>query len=418
MSLIIPVVVFVAVVGLGVFFWFWYAVPRKQVPLHLDADQIKQLEVQDRLRQTSYQVLAGVVLFATFIAGVVQFGITSHQWTKDHNLRLRHELSQQFSEAVKSLIDSKNVPYAKQATQRISALADENPKLFGQQALDVLESVVVARTKKSRLIGLPRCTSREDPPPDAQVAIRQLGQPNLAPFRAASNGRACSEKRPLELSHAKLDSFDLSLLDLSCSSMSQASLRRVSLRGANLFGADLRGAQLADYDITNSPANTGELDGKPFTNQSIGFDPADPPTGQNARLRDAESKLPRLPVWETYRCFITDMRHADLRGANFEGASLGGVDFRNADLTGANLCGTNVSRANFIGAKGLDSAMFRDACVGKPDSDKQTISRAQPFGLESYFPGELLPIQKCPEHHTCLPRNAEFSNALINRPRR
>ncbi|MFB6450585.1 pentapeptide repeat-containing protein [Bradyrhizobium tunisiense] len=28
------------------------------------------------------------------------------------------------------------------------------------------------------------------------------------------------------------------------------------------------------------------------------------------------------------RCFITDLRHADLRGVNFEDASLGGADFR------------------------------------------------------------------------------------------
>ena len=427
--LIVPLI-FIATFLLGAFLWFWWAAPRAQVPLHFDADQIKQLEVQDRLRQTSYQVLTGLGLVATFIAGAVQLWLTSNQWNADYRLRLDHEQSQQFAEATRSLVEAGDKPYAQIAAQRIANLVSESPTLR-QQAVTVLESVVIDHTKGNRMRVSGTCDAgdptrerpiverREEPPPAAQAAIQQLGGAALARLRLSSTGRSCAGGKPLNLANLGLDNFDLSWLDLSCSVMTQAQLRRVSLRHANLFGADLGGASLADWDIPGSPATskwwTKDRVTSRFTAESIGFDETDPaPESKEAK----DSSLPKLDVWQTYRCFITDLRYADLRGVNFENAALGGADFRRADLTGANLCGATVSRANFTGAKGLTTAMLRQACVGRPEDDDDTIVASQPLGLERYFSDDFKRIARCGARRSDCQPNSQMSNALINRPRR
>jgi uncharacterized protein YjbI with pentapeptide repeats len=429
--LIVPVV-FLTIFALGAFFWFWWAAPRAQVPLHFDEDQLKQLEVQDRLRQTSYQILTGLGIGSTFIAGAVQLWISSNQWNADYRLRLLHEQNQQFAEATKSLVEAGDKPYAQQSAQRISALASENPEAFGQQAITILESVITHGASKSIMGVSHTCTIqtgepdqlepinelREDPPPAAQAAVQQLGSSPLAMFRHSFTGRSCTDgagSRRLNFANLSFDNFDFSWLDLSCSSMSQAKLRRVSFRNANLFGADLRGARLADYDIPNSPAAKGILLGKSFSRDSIGFDLSDPKV---IGSKPADASIPRIPDWQTYRCFITDLRYADLRGVNFQDASLGGADFRGADLTGANLCGATVSRANFLGAKGLTTAMLKGACVGRPENDDDVIKGSQPIGLEAYFSNDFQGINKCEVKRECQPMDAQMSSAYINRPRR
>ena len=431
MSLLIVPLVFIAIFALGAFFWFWWAAPRAQVPLHLDADQLKQLEVQDRLRQTSYQVLTGLGLVATFIAGAVQLWITSNQWNADYRLRLQHEQNQQFAEATRNLVEAGDKPYAQIAAQRITSLVSESPDALGQQAITVLESVVADRTKDNRMRESRTCTIdtgdpgqkwpfhelREEPQPAAQAAIQQLGGARLAALRHSFTGRSCDDAgRRLNFANRGFDNFDFSWLDLSCSIMPQAKLRRVSFRHANLFGADLRGARLADYDVPGSPASTGLLLDRPFTTASIGFDGADPGPKKKAKVGDEPP--PKLDVWQTYRCFITDLRDADLRGVDFENAALGGADFRGADLTGANLCGATVSRANFTGAKGITSAMLNDVCVGRPEDSDHIIDASQPLGLKQYFSEDLKRIKKCEARHDCAPRDAQMSDALINRPRR
>lgn len=431
MSFLIVPLVFIAIFAGGAFFWFWWAAPQAQVPLHLDADQLKQLELQDRLRQTSYQILTGLGLVSSFIAAAVQLWITSNQWSADYALRLLHEQNQQFAEATKNLVGAGDKPYAQLAAQRVTTLASENPEAFGRQTITILESVVVGGTKTNRLAESHTCTIdtgkpdqvwpvsevREEPPPAAQAAVQQLGSRPLAMLRHSFTGRSCingADRKRLNFANLLLDNFDFSGLDLSCSLMSQANLRRVSFRYANLFGADLRGARLADYDIPNSPASTGMLLGTLYGSESVGFD--DPDDLTKATVGD--QSIRRLPVWQTYRCFITDLRDADLRGVDFENAALGGADFRGADLTGANLCGATVSRANFSGTKGLTADMLKDVCVGRPEDNDSTIKASQPLGLHGYFSNEFKSIKRCSVRSACSPMNAQYSHALIDRPRR
>ena len=68
---ILPFIVVLAVLlSLAVFFWIWWVAPKDQVPPHLTELELRRLEVQDRLRQTNYQILTALGLGATFIATV------------------------------------------------------------------------------------------------------------------------------------------------------------------------------------------------------------------------------------------------------------------------------------------------------------------------------------------------------------
>jgi uncharacterized protein YjbI with pentapeptide repeats len=432
MSVYLILFVFVGILALGGFFWFWWAAPQWQVPSHLKSDEIKQRELQDRLRQTSYQVLTGVGLIVTFVATLVQFSITSRQWSSDYDLRLRHEQAQQFAEAAKDLVGADRAAFAEQAAQRLSSFAIKNPADFNRQAHGILASVVREGTKGNDLHDSQECRvnssdpdgsisikepenyDREEAPPAAQAAIIHLGSAKFATLRHSYTSGACVDPQDdgaviLNFGHHRFDNFDLSGLDLSCARMDQARLRRASLISARLFGADLRGARLADWDILNSPAATGWLDGQRFTTADIGFD--QPTNGGNRGKKPA-----RLESWRTYRCFITDLRNSDLRGADLEGAALGGADLTGADLTGGNLCGANISRANFTGAKGLTTGMMKKTCVGWSSDTESALAAMQPIGLERIFTNDFKRIEACPKN--CEPMDRAAAYALINRPRR
>lgn len=417
-ALLIPIVFFL-VFGLGVFFWFWWAAPRSQVPLHLNPDEIKQLELQDRLRQTNYQILTALGLVATFVTTIVQLSITSRQWTSDYDLRFRHEQAQQFTEAAKDLSQNSSSTFAEQAAYRIFSITVRNPEDFSREAHHFLTSVIREQTKDNKLKGSTECfadsappgqpraeyptiyTEREEPPPAAQAAISRLGSREFARLRRAS-ADACidsNENIRLHFDHFKLDNFDLSWGDLSCATLTQTTFRRAVLRGAKLLGADMRGARLADYDIPGSPAQTGWLNGHPYTMQQMG----------------------QIQEWQHYRCFRTDLGDADLRAVDFEGAALGGANLAGADLTGANLCNADISRANFTGAKGLTLAMLRDSCVGPsvevPEGQDPGIDQgAQPLGLREIFPRGFEGIRRCPTTKRCAPMNHDAATAATLRP--
>lgn len=140
----------------------------------------------------------------------------------------------------------------------------------------------------------------------------------------------------------------------------------------------------ADWEIENSSARTGFLDRTRFTADRIGF--SDIGNRAADSTHSSGEALPRLPEWQTYHCFVADLRYADLRAADFENGSLAGADLAYADLSGANLCGVDASRARFTGAKGLTSQMLEQVCAG-PD--------AQPIGLEKALPKGTASVRLC-----------------------
>ena len=104
MSSVFVLLVFVAVIIVfAAFFWFWRRSPIDQVPPHLDDKQLRRLEVQDRLRQTNYQVLTAIGLGATFLITLFQFAVSTQHWSAEFDSRLRQERLTQFVEAVKQI---------------------------------------------------------------------------------------------------------------------------------------------------------------------------------------------------------------------------------------------------------------------------------------------------------------------------
>jgi uncharacterized protein YjbI with pentapeptide repeats len=391
----IPIVlaIFVVLLALGLFLWLWWVGPQAQVPPHLTDAELRRLEVQDRLRQTNYQILTAIALGATFIATIVQLSLTSRQWNTDYELRLKHEQGQAFGEAVNDLAKSGTEGMESlggAAAYRLFNLAVQNPEDYYSLSSKALVSLVGKATEKNYLTSSQECflrvdnpftsdkspdwyklpTDRQEPPLVAEEAISVLGDPQFAKIRSIYKNGTCqpsgllsADPGPLRLDHFRLDNFDLGARDYSCSSLTQTKLRRVNLRGSTLAGADLGGAQLGDDDVPDSPANTGFLNGKKFTTD-VAYSIAD---------------------WQRYRCFITDLRNADLRGATLENAGLEGVDFAGADLTGAILSGADISRANFADVRGLTSAMLAKACAGQPPrsgEDPYNDEDAQPRGIQ------------------------------------
>jgi uncharacterized protein YjbI with pentapeptide repeats len=199
---------------------------------------------------------------------------------------------------------------------------------------------------------------RQDGPAGAQAALSVLGDPNFARFGQVYSGGACQpsgflsiQADVVRLDHFKLDNFDLGNRDFSCASMTQTKLRRVNLRGAKLAGADLSGARLADFDISGTPAATGFFRGTPFSTKAYS----------------------EIPKWQRYRCFITDLRNADMRDTVLVDAGLGGVDFEDADMTRADLTGADISRANFKNVRGLTYKMISKACAGDDNNQPRHL---------------------------------------------
>jgi hypothetical protein len=67
------------------------------------------------------------------------------------------------------------------------------------------------------------------------------------------------------------------------------------------------------------------------------------------------------------------------------GGSVAGASFENADLYCADFFYTNISRANFTGAKHLNSIVLKDACFNKGED---------PVGLSPSQTDELLKDRK------------------------
>jgi uncharacterized protein YjbI with pentapeptide repeats len=438
-SILPALVIFALIVVLLGFFWFWWAAPRDQVPPHLSDSQLKRLEVEDRLRQTNYQVLTAMGLGATFLVTLFQFFATGRQWSNDFELKLNQERLGQFAEALKDM-NSDNVVSILAGIRIINSLGTQAPDGYGNHANDVLSAHVRKKTRSTEIMketgechddfkkpyneqyigsdGKPIKGDREEAAEDVQAAMTALGKSKLAETRVSYSLGSCRspmgiDGQRLRLEHLYLDDLDLSNTDFSCSLMSQSRFHRVSFYGANLQSVDFRGATFADYEIPASPTN-GRIGNLLYVNENnkklkelsrfetlINAIPKTvseifhEPSKKNA-IDEARPPEGGPPEWQRYRCWVTDFRYADLRGANFEGGKLDGADLRNSDLTGANLCRADISRANFENAKGVTQHMIDQSCVGKSEGAPRDDD-AQPFGL----PSHIKPVPRCPEVKVC-----------------
>ncbi|MBR0711508.1 pentapeptide repeat-containing protein [Bradyrhizobium liaoningense] len=409
-TIVVSIIVFFV---LAVFLWFWWFAPRSSVPIHSTEQQLRQLEVQDRLRQTNYQVLTAVGLVATFAISLAQFFETRNHWEADFKTKAEQDRLATFMSAVKLINDKQvNDTSSSKATddsatnagvRTLGALGVDDPSSHALQATQILSGFVTSQTrsegdslglsaecKGERWTGVGKDvkiteTTRQEANSAVQGALRSLGDAKMAAYRQHVKRDRCvkptAASQQLRLEHAGLDNLDLSGLDLSCSMLSQAKFRRTSLNSAKLAYSDLRGARFADYDIKNSPSQ--RADGKPAISGAQLY----------SRGKDGDPD-----EWQVYRCWISDLRYANLRGAQLEGTAFDGADLREADFSGAKFSRTDLSRANLTGAYGLTKDMLKHSCAGIAQAGRVDVN-AQPVGLSSWIgQGRLTPCATNPRH--------------------
>jgi hypothetical protein len=398
--LLLSFAAFIIFIALVAFFWFWWAAPRDQVPPHFTEADLKRLEVQDRLRQTNYQILTATALGATFLATMVQFGTTTRQWAAEFELKSAQERLTQYTEAIKT-IGKESSPTTKIAgITTLQLLGVQDPERFHHQVSEVLTQFVADLHSENHMTPSLQCEDhmisskplpydRDEAPPALKVAMKAIGHPQFAVHRLNYKIYKCDpakqsiDRGPIWLEHMKLDNLDLSGRDFSCAKMSQSQFHRTSFAGADLRGADLRGIRLEDFSTPGFPTET---------------------IGNRLYVKEADGG----PLeWQRYRCWITDFRYAKLQEANFEGAVLAGADFREADLSGVNFCRADLSRVNFSDAKGLTAKMLTDGCVGKSidkslmkaNPELAVVEDAQPVGIGIF--GKDFRIPRCASDKVC-----------------
>ena len=362
MSMILGTILLVVIFAAGSFFWAWWAVPKDRVPPHLTKDDLSRLETEDRLRQTSYQMLAGGALVFTFCLTVYQSATSYSQWTSDYALRTRQAEITHLSEALKALSLEKN-PAARVAgyysMRQLVLQYPEEALLTTGVLTHSVRAIANERDPYSKAgasvecggVDEPARIDREDADAEVQVAMSILGDEKLATHRLTRfNGKACFRAKgstslsTINLSHLALDNLDLNGADFSCLDMTQSRFRRTNFRDASLQGTNFGGSTFDDW---KTPGFLRTIN-KEQPNVS--------------GTKRAEWLYAPQQEWKRYRCWIADFRGANLNGAVFSGAGLAGVDFRDAMLTNAKFDGANVSRANFRGAA-VTPEQLSEACA-------------------------------------------------------
>ena len=358
--MILGAILLTVIFAAGGFFWAWWAVPRDRVPPHLTKEDLDRLETEDRLRQTSYQMLAGGALVFTFCLTVYQSATSYNQWFSDYTLRIRQAEVTHLSEALKALSLETN-PAARVAgyysLRQLVLQYPEEALLTTGVLTHSIRSIANERdpfTKSSASVecggaeeGATVRRDREDADPEVQVAMNILGEEKLASQRAlrfkrhgwlTSKATGClvpagsTSLSTINLSHLALDNLDLNGADFSCLDMTQSRFRRTNFRDASLEGANFGGSTFDDW------ATYGFLHT---------IDSAEP---DKTGTKRAEWLYSKEQGWRRYRCWIADFRGANLSHAVFSGAGLAGADFGGANLTETQFGGADISRANFRGA--------------------------------------------------------------------
>lgn len=403
--------------ALAVFFWIWWLAPRSQVPPHLTSEELRRLEVEDRLRQTNFQILTALGLGVTFLATVFQLTLTSRQWSEDYQLKTTQDRLGRYADALKSLDSEKATPANVSGIGSLLNLALQDPANYHSQVNEVLSTLVRQRATESRVRRSGECqddksTAAVDPRtlkyerseavPEVQSAMSVFGHPKFASYRyrlkflsGACEARSASrlDLTYLRLDHRYLDELDLSGKNFSCADLSQSHFRRTSFYQAVLHGTDFGGARIADFEIPGFPED--RIGDKLYEPEQYHGPPNEQYHGP--------------PKWMLYRCWATDFRGADLTNANFQGAALGGADFTGANLTNVKFCRADVSRVNFtdvIPDEEELKKMLTGACVGPdrdPGSPEDFVDVAQPIKINKngHVQHFNFKIPRCPLDKTC-----------------
>jgi hypothetical protein len=243
------------VVGVGLLTAWVLVVPRRlapPVPAEIltrldDNDRLEainaQVKLQNDLRTTALQAVAGLAVLAGAVLGFQQLTEDRQQADATRELTLQGQASERFTRAIDQLGNDR-IEVRLGGIYGLEQVAQQAPT----NRLPVTE-VLVAFLR--RQIPRPAKPSSDPRPvgelgnraPDAQAALTVLGRRQTAP------GDPQLDLHELDLRGADLPGANLIGARLFGSNLGGALLNGAALAGANLFNADLTGAHLADANI-------------------------------------------------------------------------------------------------------------------------------------------------------------------------
>jgi hypothetical protein len=281
----------------------WVAVlPRRLAPSlpKQDLDAVKEpdrrleladarTKLQDDLRTTALQAVAGLAVLAGAVLGFQQLTEDRRQATATQELTRQGQASERFTRAIDQLgSDRREVQLGGiYGLEQIARQAPDNRLAVTEVLVAYLHRRAPQPVKPTSQPGELRSRA-----PDVQAALTVLG------------------RRRVEATDRRLD---LQKLDLFGADVHAADLRHADFSGADLRHADFRRADLHDAKLDGADLHDADLNGADLSDASLS--PA-------------------------------DLRGADLHDANLSGAILSLADLRGANLGGANLRGAYLSHAS------------------------------------------------------------------------
>jgi hypothetical protein len=202
-----------------------------------------RIKLQNDLRTTALQAIAGLAVLAGAVLGFQQLTEDRQQATATRELTLQGQASERFTRAIDQL-GSDRVEVRLGGIYGLEQIAQQAPA----NRLAVTE-VLVAYLKRraprpakppSDTIVVEELRTRA---PDAQAALTVLGR------RQTASDDPPLDLRALDVRRADLRGADLNFADLNFADLRDADLRRADLHGVNLRGADLRDADLRRVDL-------------------------------------------------------------------------------------------------------------------------------------------------------------------------
>jgi uncharacterized protein YjbI with pentapeptide repeats len=324
-------------------------VPQKDLDAVKDPDRRVELadarvKLQNDLRTTALQAVAGLAVLAGAVLGFQQLTEDRQQATATRELTLQGQASERFTRAIDQL-GSDRAEVQLGGIYGLEQIAQQAPA----NRLAVSEVLVAYLHRRTPRPAKPPPDSSQVEEfrtrvPDAQAALTVLGRRQTAlgdprlDLQALDVRRADLRRANLaraDLSGADLRDAYLSGANLSGAGLGGADLRRVDLEGADLRraflgGADLRRAALVGADLGGAILEGGaDLTDAVLRRAHLG----------GAVLAGADLRRAFLDGADLRRAFLyrADLRGAILEGADLRGASLKGADLRRAFLDGADL---------------------------------------------------------------------------------
>ena len=300
-------------------------VPQLTVPDEIALD--RRIELRDKIRATTAQIVGGFAVVITFLHTVIQTSQNQQNFNRDLKQKYDQETAELFAKAV-------TTPNA-ESLYALGYIAKRDEYVHGS----VFDQVALYIKKVSKDACKNEAYKKLEyvVDPQIQIAIRVFGERDTS--------------KDIVGKIFNLEGACLAGIDLKDEYGVIKGLSGARISGARLLRADLTKAALQKTELMGIEAGDRHNEGWTL---SIG----------RALHRGADGSIRRR--------YVTSFIDSNLTNANLEGAGLEGADFSGAVLTDAVLADANISRANFSGAV-VTLEQLMSACVEDYGADAESM---------------------------------------------